>query len=134
MSELQHPHLSGESLQGREFTPDTFDALAAAMEEVFDYRGDVTLRLRDGRTLAGYVFNRELQGSASFCDLMPQSAPEKLRIAYADIAAVAFSGKDMASGRSWEAWIAKWNAKKAALAEGRDIGNIEPKATHLDQD
>ena len=102
------------------------------MEDVFDYRGDVTLELADGTAVTGYVFNRERKAGAWICDLMPQSAPEKRRIPYAEIRAIRFSGKDMASGRSWEAWVAKWNAKKAALAEGRDIGDIEPRSTHED--
>ena len=32
----------------------------------------------------------------------------------ADIAALAFTGRDTAAGRSWEAWMKKYAEKKAA--------------------
>ena len=35
-------------------------------------------------------------------------------IAYSDIAALAFTGKDTAAGKSFEAWVKKYQAKKAA--------------------
>ena len=35
-------------------------------------------------------------------------------IPYADIAALAFSGRDTAAGKSWEAWVKKYGEKKAA--------------------
>jgi len=46
--------------------------------------------------------------------LFPAGSDEKLSIAYADIAALAFSGRDTAAGRSWEAWVRKYWEKRAA--------------------
>lgn len=87
-----------------------------ALEKAFDYRGDVTLTLKDGRVLHGYVFDRRtgksLQDSA--VRIMPSEERTKVSISYADIAAVAFTGRDNAAGRTFEAWIRKYWEKKAA--------------------
>jgi hypothetical protein len=45
---------------------------------------------------------------------MPKDRPEKLSIAYSDIAALAFTGRDTAAGKSFAAWVKKYNEKKAA--------------------
>lgn len=90
--------------------------LRLALDKAFDYRGDVTLTLKDGRKLEGYIFDRR-QGSNlqdSFVRLFPAGSDEKQNVAYADIAAVAFSGRDTAAGRSWEAWVRKYWEKRQA--------------------
>ena len=35
-------------------------------------------------------------------------------IAYTDIASLAFTGRDPAAGKSWEAWVKKYMERKAA--------------------
>lgn len=85
-----------------------------ALEEAFDYRGDVTLTRRDGSKVEGYVFDR-VQGKSladSFVRVLPKDSNERLKIAYADIAALAFTGRDTAAGKSWEAWVRKYWEKK----------------------
>jgi hypothetical protein len=88
----------------------------AALEKAFDYRGDVTITLKNGGTVEGYIFDRRSGNSLvdSVVRLYPKNSPEKLAVAYADIAALAFTGRDTAAGRSWEAWMKKYHAKKAA--------------------
>jgi len=44
----------------------------------------------------------------------PQTSLQKISIPYSDIAALAFSGRDMAAGKSWEAWVRNYWGKKAA--------------------
>jgi hypothetical protein len=39
---------------------------------------------------------------------------EKLKIPYSDISGLAFSGRDTAAGKSFAAWVKKYNEKKAA--------------------
>ncbi len=46
-----------------------------------------------------------------------------MNVAYADIAALAFTGRDTAAGKTFEAWVAKYWAKKAA---GEKNIQIEP--------
>ena len=99
--------------------------LRAALDQAFDYRGDVTLTLKDGRTIAGYVFDRRSGAdlASSRIRILPMGGNEKLSIPYAEIAALAFSGRDTAAGRSWEAWVRKYWEKRQAGE--KNIG-IEP--------
>lgn len=87
-----------------------------ALEKAFDYRGDVTLTLKDGNVVHGYIFDRRtgtnLQDSA--VRVMPSDQRTKLTISYADIAALAFTGRDNAAGKTFEAWVKKYWEKKAS--------------------
>ena len=91
-----------------------------ALEKAFDYRGDVTINLKDGSVVEGYIFDRKTGASLaeSYVRLFPKDSPEKRSIAYSDIAGLTFTGKDRAAGASWEAWVKKWNEKKAAGEKG----------------
>ncbi len=91
------------------------DELRLALEKAFDYRGDVTITRRDGTKIEGYVFDRRTGGSLrdSLVRLYPKNSSEKLSVSYADIGALAFTGRDTAAGKSWEAWMKKYAEKKA---------------------
>ena len=101
--------------------------LRAALEEAFDYRGDVTITRKDGSRVEGYVFDRRSGATLaeSVVRVIPQNTRDKIAIPYSDIAALEFSGRDTAAGKSWEAWVRKYWEKKAAGEKG--IG-IEPEA------
>ncbi len=103
------------------------DDLRLALEKAFDYRGDVTITRRDGTKIEGYIFDRRTGASLedSFVRVMPAGSRDRVRVAYSEIAALAFTGRDMAAGKSWEAWVAKYQAKKAAGETG--IG-LDPEA------
>lgn len=90
--------------------------IRSALEKAFDYRGDVTLTLKTGEKLEGYIFDRRSGNSLadSVVRLYPKNSVEKIAIRYADIAALAFTGRDTAAGKSWEAWMKKYREKKAA--------------------
>jgi hypothetical protein len=90
--------------------------LRAALERAFDYRGDVLITRKDGTKIEGYVFDRRT-GSAlanSFVRLLPKDGSPKVSVSYEDIAALAFTGRDMAAGKSWEGWLRHYWEKKAA--------------------
>jgi hypothetical protein len=92
------------------------EEVRVALEKAFDYRGDVTITRKDGSKIEGYLFDR--RGAATLKDslvrLYPKNSNEKISVAYSDIAALAFTGRDTAAGKSWEAWMKKYAAKKAA--------------------
>ena len=91
--------------------------IRAALEKAFDYRGDLTITLKNGEKVEGYLFDRKNDGATlADCNvrMIPKGRPEKLRIPYSDIAALAFTGKDTAAGKSFEAWVKKYHEKKAA--------------------
>lgn len=91
------------------------EELRVALEKAFDYRGDVTITRKDGSKVEGYVFDRRTGASLkdSMVRLFPKNSGEKIAISYADIGALAFTGRDTAAGKSWEAWMKKYAEKKA---------------------
>jgi hypothetical protein len=90
--------------------------LRGALEQAFDYRGDVTITRKDGSRVEGYIFDRRNGATLaeSVVRLIPKDSPQKISIPYSDIAALAFTGRDTAAGKSWEAWVRKYWEKKAA--------------------
>jgi hypothetical protein len=108
--------LTRETLQG--WVPELADEqeLRQALEQAFDYRGDVALTLKSGETVVGYLFDRRPGKSLadSFVRVLPQESQQRREIAYAEIAALVFTGRDTAAGKSWEAWVQKYQEKKAA--------------------
>src|SRR5712692_385676 len=92
------------------------EEIQVALEKAFDYRGDVTITRKDGSKLEGYLFDRRTGRTLkdSVVRLYPKNSDEKLSVSYAEIAALAFSGRDTAAGKSWEAWIRKYWEKRAA--------------------
>jgi len=87
-----------------------------AFEKAFNYRGDVTVTKKDGSKLECYVFDRRAGKTlAESCvRVIPKASFEKLSIPYSDIAGLAFTGRDTAAGKSWEAWVRKYWEKKNA--------------------
>jgi hypothetical protein len=96
-----------------------------ALEKAFDYRGDVTITRKDGSKVDGYLFDRRSGPSLtdSFVRVIPSNVQSKVVVAYADIAALAFTGRDTAAGKTFEAWVKKYWEKKAA---GEQNIQIEP--------
>ncbi len=98
-----------------------------ALEKAFDYRGDVTLTLRTGEAVEGYIYDRRAGQTLadSLVRLIPSKGEQRTRrsIPYSDIAALSFSGRDTAAGRTFEAWVKKYWEKKAA---GETNIQIEP--------
>ena len=96
-----------------------------ALEKAFDYRGDVTLTLKDGRRIEGYLFDRRTGPTleSSIVRIIPTKDRTRVSIAYSEIAALAFSGRDTAAGKTFEAWDKKYWEKKAA---GEKNIQIEP--------
>jgi hypothetical protein len=97
--------------------------LREALEKAFDYRGDVTLTQKDGTRIEGYMFDR-ISGatlSSSFVRVLPKNGGNRAKIPYSDIAALAFTGRDTAAGKSWEAWVKKYWEKKDKGAPGASL-------------
>src|SRR5882757_4821843 len=115
--ELEHaPGRERENLEG--WIPGLAgdEEIRTALEKAFDYRGDITITLKSGEKIEGYIFDRRTGKTLadSAVRLFPKSSNQKVSIPYSDIAALAFTGRDTAAGKTWEAWMKKYNAKKAA--------------------
>jgi hypothetical protein len=90
--------------------------LRTALEKAFDYRGDVAVTKKDGSKVDGYIFDRVTGTNleSSFVRILPRDSNQRVKISYAEIAALAFSGRDPAAGKGWEAWVRKYWEKKSS--------------------
>jgi hypothetical protein len=121
-------HIAGrerEQLEGWIPVLATDSEVQEALEKAFDYRGDITITRKDGSQVVGYLFDRRVGPSLaeSFVRVIPATSRTKVDIAYCDVAAIAFTGRDTAAGKTFEAWVKKYWEKKAA---GERNIQIEP--------
>src|SRR5580698_994361 len=135
IEQLQHTsadeleHIAGreqENLEGWIPALATEAETREALEKAFDYRGDITVTRKDGSQVQGYLFDRRTGATleSSYVRLMPANETgQKLPIPYSDVAALAFTGRDTAAGKTFEAWVKKYWDKKAA---GERNIQIEP--------
>jgi hypothetical protein len=114
------PGTQRESVEGWVPSLASEEEIRTALEKAFDYRGDVTITRKDGSTLEGYIFDR-VSGATlatSFVRVLPRDSSPRVKLSYAEIAALAFSGRDPAAGKSWEAWVRKyWDKKTTGVGE-----------------
>jgi len=114
------PGFAHEAIEGWVPTLASDEDLRSALEKAFDYRGDITITRRDGSKVEGYLFDRRTGTTLadSAVRILPKDSNDKLTIPYSEIAALAFTGRDTAAGKSWEAWMKKYWEKKAAGETG----------------
>jgi len=121
------PGFERENLQGSIPALATEADIRAVVEKAFDYRGDVTITRKDGSQITGYLFDRRTGPTleTSAVRLMLPSSNDRPSIPYSDIAAIAFTGRDTAAGKSYEAWVKKYWEKRA---KGEKNISLEPEA------
>lgn len=117
------PGIAHETLQG--WIPElaSEEELREALEKAFDYRGDVTITRKDGTKFEGYIFDRVSGGNlaTSFVRVLPKDSNQRVKISYSEIAALAFTGRDTAAGKSWEAWVKKYWEKREKGGESLSL-------------
>ncbi len=82
--------------------------LREAIGHACDYRGDVTIHLKGGEQVIGYVFDRKEDIPEPYVKIFLANQSEASLVKFQDIAELEFSGEDTAFGRSWEDWAKKW--------------------------
>jgi len=121
------PGVERENLQG--WIPELAAEvdIRAVIEKAFDYRGDITVTRKDGSQITGYLFYRRAGKTLadSVIRLMLAGSSDRPSIAYSDISALAFTGRDTAAGKSYEAWVRKYWEKRE---KGETNISIEPEA------
>jgi len=100
------------SLEGRVFRPASFAELQEAVELAFDYRGDITVELKSGDQVTGYLFNRTATGEQPTIELFPATSNGTMTVPYSEVATIAFTGEDTATGKSWETWVSKKDSER----------------------
>jgi len=85
----------------------------AALEAACGYRGDVTLHLKDGSCIEGYVFDLK-RADPAHCAvrILPKDGRSRMTLAQSTIASISFTGKDAAAGKTWENWMRRYAEKK----------------------
>ncbi len=113
------PQQEATSLQGLIASADDEQALLGALENAFDYRGDVTIEQTDGERIEGYIFDRVRGRSLqdSFVRILPKDSDERATVAFSTIAKLEFTGKDTAAGKSFDAWVQRYIERKLAGKE-----------------
>jgi hypothetical protein len=110
------PGTEHENLEG--WVPElaSEEDLRQALEKALDYRGDVTVTLKNGERIEAFIFNRSTGATLadSWMHYFTPTAPEKRKLSYGEIARLEFSGKDRAAGKHWEDWVKAYNEEKAA--------------------
>jgi hypothetical protein len=121
------PGFERENLQGWIPLLATEADIRAVIEKAFDYRGDVTVTRKNSAEITGYLFDRRIGPTLdnSVVRLILATSSERPAIPYSEIAAIAFSGRDTAAGKSYEAWVKKYWEKRA---KGEKNISIEPEA------
>lgn len=116
-----------ENLEGWIPALATESELKDALEKAFDYRGDVTLTLKSGEVVEGYIYDRRPGTTLdnSMVRVMPSKGEDRSRrnIPYSELAAISFTGRDTAAGKTFDAWVKRYWEKKAA---GETNIQIEP--------
>jgi hypothetical protein len=127
------PGFERENLQG--WIPElaTEADVRAVIEKAFDYRGDVTITRKnkdkneDSSQITGYLFDRRIGPTLadSVVRVMLATGNQRPAIPYSEIAAIAFTGRDTAAGKSYEAWVKKYWEKRA---QGEKNISLDPEA------
>ena len=78
--------------------------LEQVIDTAFEYRGDISLDKVDETTIVGYLFNRNAAAAIPFVEVLEAETGEWLRLPYAQIRNIRFTGRDTAAGQSREAW------------------------------
>ncbi|MEM6885594.1 MAG: hypothetical protein AAF571_11225 [Verrucomicrobiota bacterium] len=110
---------SGRSeYEGNEYPTDSPEALEQVLRFAFDYRGDITLRLKDDSEVIGFVHNFDLEKDTVTL-FITESKRESSNgtIPASSVKSIFFSGDDKAFGKSWEDWVAKSERQRQAEAE-----------------
>lgn len=89
------------------------EEMCDACTEAFRYRGTITIESEDGTRHEGYVSNAD----HTSIELWPKDSARR-RLPVKSIRSLHFSGKDMAEGRSYRAWMKKRRAKEIQPDKG----------------
>src|SRR6202022_3312701 len=95
------PGFSHDQLEGWIPPLATEEEIRGAPEKAFDYRGDVTITLKNGTQVEGYIFDRQNGGTLadSHVRVFPKNYDTKITIPYSEIQALAFPRRAPAPGK-----------------------------------
>ena len=81
------------------------------VEAAFDYRGHVTITLKDGKSLTAFVYGREFANPRApeqhTIEVILKDSDERRRIPIASIERIELTGTDYAAGNSFQDYLKK---------------------------
>jgi exosome complex RNA-binding protein Csl4 len=110
-----------DTLEGRVLTIATPADITEVLRLAFDYRGDVTVHLRDGSTVDGFLFNHNAQ--AGIVQIFATEGKDSVQreLDAAAITSIHFTGADKAFGKSWDDWNKKNENERAKIAAAEKL-------------
>ena len=78
---------------------------------------------KSGNKVTGYLFNRTATGEQPTIELFPATSNGTMTIPYSEVATIAFTGEDTATGKSWETWVTKKDSERQ-----REVERVEADA------
>ncbi len=97
-------------------------SLGEVIDLAFDYRGNTTVVKADGTEVEGYIFNRNREAPEPFIQMYDVAGNGPITIPYSEIRNIKFTGRDMAAGNSWQAWLERKKKEQAEKAAGLHSG------------
>ncbi|MBM4406356.1 MAG: hypothetical protein FJ039_09295 [Chloroflexi bacterium] len=94
-----------KSLQGWMPTIGGEMTLERIIDLAFDYRGNTTIVKGDGSEVTGYLFNRNKSAKEPFIQYFDEQGNGPFTLPYSQIKTIKFTGKDMAAGNSYAAYL-----------------------------
>lgn len=85
--------------------------LERQIEAAYDFRGHVTVKLKSGEAVEGYLFNRQFENPRlpedNFIELFLKGSGEKRKYPIPSIESLALTGEDCAAGNSYDDYLRK---------------------------
>ena len=106
--------------------------LARVIDLAFDYRGNVTIVKCDGTEMVGYVFNRNSDIAEPFIQIFDESGDGPFKVLYSEMENIKFTGKDMAKGKSYAAWLKRKEKERAEKIAGANAD--PPESSSIESD
>ncbi len=102
----EQPNHDGREEAHEGWQPDlgTEEDLFHAVEQAFDYRGNVTVTTREGERVEGYVFDRTRANrpeKSEFRIIPGGSDTSNRTFSYADVKRIEFTGEDATEKNPW---------------------------------
>ena len=88
-------------------------AFEDGLQAACSFRGDVTLELKDGSAIEGYVFDlKRTNASPHAVRILPKDGRARMTVEQSTIQTLCFTGKDAAAGKTWENWMRRYAQMK----------------------
>ncbi|MGB0909033.1 MAG: hypothetical protein ACPGYT_01620 [Nitrospirales bacterium] len=94
----------GKSLEGQAFQLTDPQERQRVIDLAFDYRGDITIELRSGESIEGFLYNRDSQVLPTEVKIFPKGQAGSKTFQCEDFVSLSFTGEDTAFGKSWDDW------------------------------